>query len=119
MVLVGCGAIPFLLLHGTWGAVLTKIYLMKALLLCILIISDLDSCKYAWFWKTVGIVMVLHSILMFGLAMINIYFPAIDRLPTVTYSMLTLVLGGETLLAMSLIEKCRPLKSGGKQSNKQ
>jgi hypothetical protein len=103
-----CGGIPFFFVHGVWGELLQKAYLLTAFLLFTLISSYRESTNEHWFWKAMASIVLIHSGLVFGLAKLNLEFPQIDRLPRMAYGALTLLLGAEVLGFMRVIEAFRP-----------
>ncbi len=107
-VALACGVIPFLLVHGVWGELLQKAYLLTALLLFVVFWANWESIAERWFWKTLAVVILAHSVIVFGIAKINFEFPDIDRTPGMVYSALSLVFTAEVLASRRLIEACRP-----------
>jgi hypothetical protein len=105
---LACGGIPFFFLHGVWGELLQKAYLLTAFLLFILISSYRESTNEPWFWKAMTPIVLVHSGIVIGIARLNLSFPQIDRLPRMAYGVLTLLLGAEVLGFMRIIEAFRP-----------
>jgi hypothetical protein len=108
LVSIGCGGTPFFFFHGVWAELLLKAYLLTALLLSGLLLSDWESTSELWFWKAMTPIVAVHSLVVLGLAKLNLEFPQIDRLPRVTYGVLTIVLSAEVLGSMRVIEAFRP-----------
>jgi hypothetical protein len=107
-VALSCGGIPFFFMHGVWGEVLLKAYLLTTFLLFIILSSDWESTNKLWFWKAMTPIILVHSGIVLGLAKLNFEFPGIDRVPRMVYGALTLILGAEVLGSMRIIEACRP-----------
>jgi hypothetical protein len=101
------GGIPFFFVHGVWGELLLKAYLLTAFLLFILLWSDWESTNELWFWKAMIPIILVHSGILLGLAKLNLEFPQIDRLPRLVYGALTVVLGVEVLGFTRIIEAFR------------
>jgi hypothetical protein len=109
-VVLACGGIPFFFVHGVWGELLQKAYLLTTFLLFILVSSYWESAKELWFWKAMSPIIAAHAGIVLALAKLNIEFPQIDRLPRATYGALTVVLGAEVLVSMRVVEAFRPKK---------
>lgn len=117
-VALACGGIPFFFVHGVWGELLQKAYLLTVFLFFILLWSYWELTSEPWFWKAIAAVVLAHSGIVFGMARLNFEFPAIDRLPRVVYSALTVVLVGEVLGSMRIINACRPKERGSKMADR-
>jgi hypothetical protein len=105
---LACGGIPFFFVHGVWGELFLKAYLLTTLLLFVLVSSYWKSTNESWFWKAMVPIILVHVGIVLGLAQVNLKFPQIDRLPRMTYGALTLLLGAEVLGFMRIIEAFRP-----------
>jgi hypothetical protein len=105
---VACGGIPFFFIRGAWGELLLKAYLLTAPLLYVLLLRDWESTKHFWFWKAMIPIILVHSGIVLGLAMLNLEFPEIDRLPRAAYGVLAAILTVEVLGFGRFIEACRP-----------
>lgn len=101
------GGVPFFFIHGVWGELLLKAYLLTALLAYILLSSYWESSGQRWFWEAMALVLLFHSPIVLALAKLNLEFPQIDRIPMATYSVLTLILGAELLISLRIIEAFR------------
>jgi hypothetical protein len=110
LVTIGCGGIPFFFFHGVWAELLLKAYLLTTLLLYVLLLGDWASTRALWFWKAMIPIVTLHAAVVLGLAKLNLEFPQMDRVPRVTYGVLTVVLSAEVLGFMRIIEAFRPKK---------
>ncbi len=97
-VVLVCGGIPFFFIHGVWGE----------LLLFILLSSYWESTNELWFWKAMAPIVLAHSGIVVGLAMLNFEFPQIDHLPRMIYGILAVLLGAEVFASMCIIERFRP-----------
>lgn len=110
LVVIGCGGAPFFFFHGVWAEILLKAYLLTALLLSGLLLSYWESTCELWFWRGMIPIITAHTLIVLGLAKLNLEFPQIDRLPRVTYGVLAAVLAAEVLGFMRVIEVFRPKK---------
>jgi len=110
-VVAALGGIPFLFIHGVWGELLLKIYLLTTFLLLIVFYAYWESTKELWFWKAMIPILLIHSLVIFGLVKLNTQFPEIDRIPGVDYGALTLVLTAEALVSRRFIEAMRPRRA--------
>jgi hypothetical protein len=93
VILLSCGGIPFFFMPGVWGEVLLKVYLLTAFLFFILLSSYWESTSELWYWKAMVPISLVHAGIVTALVRLNFEFPQIDRLPRMTYSVLTLLLG--------------------------
>jgi hypothetical protein len=108
---LACGVVPFLFVHGAWGELLQKVYLLTVFLLFVLLWANWESIAEPWFWKAMTAVVLVHSLIVVGLAKVNLEFPDMDRLPRMVYGVLSMILAGEILGFMRLIDACRPKHS--------
>jgi hypothetical protein len=109
-----CGVIPFLFVHGAWGELLQKVYLLTAFLLFVLLWANWESIAEPWFGKAMTAIVLVHSLIVVGLAKMNLEFPDMDRLPRIVYGVLSIILTGEVLGSMRFIDACRPKNSRDK-----
>jgi hypothetical protein len=107
VVLAG-GGIPFFFVHGVWGELLLKAYLLTTFLLFALLSSYWESTNQLWFWKAMAPIGLAHSGIVVGLAVLNFELPQIDDLPRMIYGFLAVLLGAEVLGSMRIIEAFRP-----------
>jgi FtsH-binding integral membrane protein len=108
LVAICCGGIPFFFVHGAWGELLLKAYLLTTLVFYVLLLGDWKSTSELWFWKAMIPIALIHLGIVLGVAKLNLDFPQIDRLPRVTYGGLTGVLVAEVLAFDRIVEAFRP-----------
>jgi hypothetical protein len=108
LVAIACSGVPFFFFHGVWAELLLKSYLLTTLLLYVLLLSDWKSTSELWFWKAMIPIITVHAAIVLGLAKLNLEFPQVDRVPRVTYGVLTAVLAAEVLGSTRIIEAFRP-----------
>ena len=109
-VALACGVIPLIFVHGVWGKLLQKVYLLTVVLFFAVLWGYWGSTDERWFWKAMAPIVLIHSVIVFGIAKVNLAFPGIDELPGIVYSGLGFVLTGEILGSRWVIERCRARK---------
>lgn len=109
---LACGVLPFLFVHGTWGELLQKAYLLTVFLLFVLLWAYWGSITESWFWKAMTGILLVHSLVVIGLAKMNLQFPEMDQLPGIVYGALSMILAGEVAASIWFIDTCRPKHRG-------
>jgi hypothetical protein len=106
-VVVCCG-LPLLFLHVAWANAALIGYSLTAVLFGILLIGEYPPFGTGWFWKTMVPIIIMHLAVVFGLVLVTLGFPEINKLPRVVYGLLAVVLVVEWRLALRIIETFEP-----------
>jgi len=108
LVLFICGALPFFFLHTFWANAALVVYSMTAGLFGILLLGEYPPVGTSWFWRAILAIISLHSVVVLGLAVLNLEIPVMNKLPRLLYSLLGIVVVAEWRLSLRIIEASEP-----------
>jgi hypothetical protein len=108
IVLIGCLGLPLLFFPGTWARLTLEAYFLTAFLFGALLVPEYPPVGTRWFWKAILPIAVMHSAVVFGLVMLSLEIPEINRLPRMVFGFLAVILVAEWRLALRIIETFEP-----------
>ena len=108
LVLIGCIGLPFLFFQAAWARLTLEGYLLTALLFGALLVPEYPPVGTRWFWKAMLPIAIMHSVIVFGLVMLSLQVPEINRLPRMVFGFLSVILVAEWRLSLRIIETCEP-----------
>jgi len=108
IVLVVSGGVPLLFVHASWATTALIGYSLTAVLFGILLIGEYPPLGSRWFWKAMIPIIIIHSAIVFGLVLLNLEIPEMNRLPRVVYGFLGIVVAVEWYFSLHIVEAFRP-----------
>jgi len=108
VILLVCGAIPFVLINTVWSQVACMIYSLTGGLFGILLVGEYPPADSSWFWKAMFPIIVLHIATLSGLGFAIVSLPEIHRLPRVLYGVLAVIGMLEYRACLRILEAFRP-----------
>lgn len=83
-------------------------YLLTAVFYGLLLVPDYPPFGTSWFWKTMIPIMMVHSVIVFGLVWLDLYVPEINKLPRWLFSFAAGILFLEGYVAGRFIDALEP-----------
>jgi len=109
LVLILCGAVPFLLfLNSNWAHAALLGYMLTACLFGLLLVPEYPPLGTRWFWKSMIPIFVLHAAVIGALVWLNLSVPEMNRMPRMLYGYAGFVLVVEWQLAKRIVDACQP-----------
>lgn len=106
-ILLGLGA-PLLFVHVRWATAGFIAYTLSAAFFGIAMPGEYPPFGTKWFWRTMPLILVIHSAIVWGLVILDLDVPQIHSLPRILYGFLAVIVMLEWKVALWLLDLWRP-----------